>query len=1255
MPLSAIDTGLVDFVLPSMEIPRKLIEFVKHYMANGSKISAVTEKMQEPMQRIFAILRTRTGHDFSRYKQTTIQRRLQRRMSVHGLHSISQYTRLLRESEAEVKALLKDVLISVTSFFRDPEAFDVLKLNIRELINRNRGAGLRVWVPGCATGEEAYSIAILITECMDELEKHQPVQMYATDIDTDALNVARTGIYPANINADVTPGRLKRFFIKEESSYRIKKEIREKVVFAPQDFIKDPPFSKMDLICCRNLLIYLEGEVQKRMFPLLHYALKPGGLLFLGTSESVGEAADLFNILNKKWKIYQRREGVISAERLKFPASFAPAMLERESSGEPVQEVMQAKIPELSEKIFLDNYAPTFAVIDEKYRLVYVRGRTGKYLEIASGQPSLSILEMAREGLKTELASALYRATSEKKTVVHNGIHVKYNNSFQTINLTVTPLNESDMPLGLIMVVFQEAGLTIRESRAKPAAGSRKQAVELEEELRLMRQNLQSTIEELEATNEELKSANEELQSNNEELQSANEELDTSREELQSLNEELTTLNAELQDTNEQLTTANDDLRNFLNRADVAVIFLDEKLKIRRFTPAIVDVFNLRNIDVDRPLDDITSRLDYDNLVDDAREVLRTLKPGEMEVQRKDGRWYTMRIFPYLTVQNAVSGLVMTFQDIDKQKETASGLALLNQQLEDLAKFPQENPNPVLRVDRDGTIMFANPACSMLRSFKCQLGKVLPDWYRKIVTDVLDNSSSQVIETESNGRIFRLDFVPIIDVGYVNIYGLDITELKKAGTALKESQKDLNRAQAVAQTGSWRLDIQHNILLWSDENHRIFGIPIGTPMTYETFLSCVHPEDREFVDRKWTAALQGEPYDIEHRIVVGDEVKWVRERTELEFDKQGVLKGGFGTTQDITYRKKTEEKEAFQSKLLDSIEDSILATDAEGRITYWGKGTAGLLGWEPEEVIGREAASVLFSKEYRKKVEAIEQTLRSSRSWSGEITVSRRDGSTVPLLTQCTPVLDKEGKVIGAVAVGKDIAELKKVDRIKDEFIGMVSHELRTPLTVLLGAVKVARSPGLTVEELQELLGEAEHGAESLTQILNNLIELSRYEAQRLNLTTSHLDIAQLIKEIVRKEKSHLKSHRFVFDIPEKLPTVEADQLRLKQVIYNLVNNAVKYSPKATEIRISVKQQNDKSLLISVSDQGIGIAKADQDKLFQSFQRLEAAGEMAKGLGLGLLVCKRLVEAHGGKVWVESESGKGSTFRFTLPLPHQAK
>ncbi len=630
MPKSAIATGLADFVLKPEDMPKALIQFVEHTAVTGSPAKTSEKDTREPLQRIFTAIRARTGHDFSSYKKSTILRRIERRMSVHQVGNLEAYVQFLKDNENEPKALLKDFLISVTNFFRDPAAFAELKREFKETLQtKDEGAILRVWVPGCATGEEAYSIAMIVTECMGELKKNFTVQVFGTDIDAAALKIARAGLYPANIAADVSPAQLKRFFTIENGNFRINKELRDMVIFAPHDLIKDPPFSRMDLILCRNLLIYLESELQKQILPLLHYALKPGGILFLGLSETNGAAADLFTPLSKKWKIYRRREAAVVPGRLKFPSSIPTPR--RPVPGEPPPVVPAARIPAVAERIFLDRYAPTFAVIDDKYHLVYVRGKTGKYLEIASGQPSLSLLDMAREGLRTELASLLHRAAAEKKTVTAEGLRIKNNGGFQSLNLTVAPLDEPGLPAGSLLVVFQDKGAAAPEVKTARSDKNRTQVAALEEEHKLTRENLQASVEELEATNEELKSANEELQSNNEELQSSNEELDTSQEELQSVNEELTTLNAELQNNNESLTQANDDLKNFLARTDIAILFLDEELRIRSYTPASADVFKIREVDVGRPIDEISSRLAYDKLAIDARAVLRSHVAKEVE------------------------------------------------------------------------------------------------------------------------------------------------------------------------------------------------------------------------------------------------------------------------------------------------------------------------------------------------------------------------------------------------------------------------------------------------------------------------------------------------------------------------------------------------------------------------------------------------------------------------------------------------
>jgi two-component system CheB/CheR fusion protein len=1268
MPRSAIDTGLVDLVLKPEEMAEKLIQFIKHLEINGTKFGAARGEGRDPLQQVFAILRTRTGHDFSKYKRATVRRRLQRRMSVNQISDISGYAKFIRENSEESNALLKDLLISVTSFFRDPEAFEELKPHVKEIItNKPEGIDFRVWVAGCATGEEAYSMAIIISECLDELNKSVPVQMYGTDIDIDALQIGRAGMYPANIAADVTPDRLQNFFIREKEAYRVKKELREKIIFAPQNFIKDPPFSRMDLICCRNLLIYLDSEVQKTLLPLLHHALTRGGILFLGPSETTGEASDLFITLNRKWKIFQRREVVVPAERLRFPSTFTPY---REYPESAEQDVPRARILELTERIFLDRYAPTFAVIDHEYRLVCVRCRTGKYLEIASGQTDWTILDMAREGLRTELSSAIIRANAEKKKTVREGIRVKTNGESQTITLTVAPLHDPGLAPGLSMVVFQETGEAGEQASGRRGRGHRR-ATELEDELKLTKENLQNTIDELEATNEELKSANEELQSNNEELQSTNEELDTSGEELQSLNEELTTVNAELRDNNELLIRAKDDLKNFLNRTDIAIIFLDDQLNIRSYTPATTDVYNIKEIDIGRPLEDLTSRLAYSNVSDDARNVLRTVTPKEIEVQRRDGHWYTMRILPYLTVQNALGGLVISFLDIDKQKQGAAELLRLNRQLEELARFPQENPNPVMRAKKDGSILYANAACSQLEGRKYQAGETLPRQYREAIAAVLEADSPQTIEAKGKEREFTLNFVPVTKGAYVNIYGSDITSLKKAEESLREARDYLDNLINYASAP---------IVVWNPEfritrfNHAFEELTgrIATEIIGKKLDVLLPPDQRDdHLAKVRQAGKKGAHWDavevpVQHADGSVRTVLW-NSATLLAADAKTPL-STIAQGLDITERKKAqEEQERLQEVLADRLNElqTVLdnapiaiwiCRDPECRTITGNIYANKLFGVSQGTNISRTAFPAEAMFDYRVLHDGIEvksQELPAQVAATtgkpvepDEFEIIFEDGRHLYMLIGAVPLVDRAADIRGAVAVGADITEQKQQMDIKDEFIGMVSHELRTPLTVVIGALTTATDERVSKEEKEELIEEATSSAESLASILTNMLELSRYQAGRLNLERKPIRISDIAKKAAQRARRKYDTHNIILDVSDSAPDVDGDADRIEQVLYNLLENAVKYSPTGSKVRIFSRQDKE-DVVIGIRDYGTGIAPDDQQKLFEPFSRLKEGG--SSGIGLGLVVCKRLVEAHGGRIWVESIPGQGSTFLFTIP------
>ena len=673
MPRSAIATGMADYVASAQELPAKLIQYTAHLPTIAEKRVSAEEEPASALGKVFVLLRAHGGNDFSCYKRSTINRRIERRMGVHQFNSLARYVRFLQENPQEVELLHKELLIGVTNFFRDPGMYDFLKEKVvpQWLQTRAAQGPLRVWNPGCSTGEETYSLAIVLKECLEglKLEEIPTIQIFATDIDQEAIDKARRGKFPAGVATDVSAGRLQRFFVQEDEGYRIKKEVRDLVVFAAQNILVDPPFTKVDILCCRNLLIYVNVETQKKLLPLMHYALNPGGLLVLGSAESTSGFSHLFSPLDKKWKVFQRIE-VATRPGIEMPASLSPR--ERpatviEKGKEPDMDILYA-----AQRGLLDGYGPPAVVVNSEGDIIYVSGRVGKYLEPPSGKVNHNVFAMAREGLREELGVAIHNASTHKTSFTARSVKVKSNGGSTTIDLTVKPLADPAAPRGLLMVVFEETaaeqphGATAKESAP---LGAMVPPHELEEELRHTRERLQTTIEEMQTAQEELRATNEELQSNNEELQSTNEELNSSKEELQSLNEEMQTVNAELQTKMAELSQSNSDMKNLLNGIEIATIFLDNNLAVKRFTPEADSIVHLVAGDIGRPLGHFATNLKYDRLVKDAKAVLDRLVSKEAQVESKDGHWYNMRILPYRSADNAIDGVVLTFADITAMKQ----------------------------------------------------------------------------------------------------------------------------------------------------------------------------------------------------------------------------------------------------------------------------------------------------------------------------------------------------------------------------------------------------------------------------------------------------------------------------------------------------------------------------------------------------------------------------------------------------------
>jgi two-component system CheB/CheR fusion protein len=675
MPKSAIDAGACDIVAPAAELPHRILQVTAKHAVAAPTFPFTGEDSEQSLNTILNLLRERSKHDLTLYKLSTVKRRVERRMGVHGLDTVTAYGRFAQENPQELDLLFKELLIGVTSFFRDPPLWQELKDAVLPalLAGRTPGTPLRAWVVGCSTGEEAYSLAMVFREVADAQPNPDvwALQIFASDVNADAIAAARSGQFSAKIAAEVPPERLSRFFNAQGDGFLIRQEIRQTILFAQHDVILDPPFTRLDILSCRNLMIYFNATLQQRLLPLFHYVLRPGGVLVLGESETVGRSLSLFTPLDSESRIYRRSGTAAVAGNVDFPVNRRWSLrTTAQESDVPHPLNRSTDLQTLADQVLLQEFSPPAVLVNERGDVVYINGHTGKYLEPAAGKANWNIHVMARPAIRAQLAAAVRQALHEKKRIELHGLRLEEDLQ-STLDVTVQPLGESLE--GMAMIVFRDIAMPPpTATRRRRAAGS--VDPEISEDLARAREEIRALRLEMHASQDELQSANEELQSTNEELQSANEELTTSKEESQSMNEELQTINAELHSKLDDLALAQSDMQNLLNSTDIATLFLDNALNVRRFTEHITRIVQLREGDIGRPLSDLASTLIYPQLHADAKETLRTLAFSEKQIATTDAHWYTVRIMPYRTVANVIQGVVITFVDITAAKELESRL-----------------------------------------------------------------------------------------------------------------------------------------------------------------------------------------------------------------------------------------------------------------------------------------------------------------------------------------------------------------------------------------------------------------------------------------------------------------------------------------------------------------------------------------------------------------------------------------------------
>ncbi|TLP82197.1 chemotaxis protein CheB [Maribacter sp. ACAM166] len=706
MPRAAIKSVAVDIIASANELPSKLLSITKTILRNTD----TPEIEDSSLEKIIILLRIQTGNDFSQYKKKTLYRRIERRMGVHQIDKISSYVRYLQETPLEIEILFKELLIGVTNFFRDGAVWNLLRDKVLPTMftELKHGQKLRAWIPGCSTGEEAYTWAIIFKEAIEKIKptKNLTLQLFATDLDIGAINIARKGVYSDNIIADVSEDRLNRFFVKTENQFRVNAEIREMVVFAAQNIIKDPPFTKLDILSCRNMLIYMEKDLQKKLVSLFHYSLNHRGILLLGSAETKGENNNLFTTVDSKLHIYQSTSAPKSEELFDFPSAFADTKKKYPKNRELTN--VPDNIKNLADDLLLQQFSPASVLASNLGEILYLTGNTGKYLTPAAGKASMNIFTMARTGLDIELPSAFRKVLQNYEKLILPNIKVGTNGGTQIVTITIQQIETPLALKGKIMVAFSDVPIEKQESVLQKIDTSKGTVLqsEFKQEIQRLNVELQTTHEEMQTSQEELKSTNEELQSSNEELQSANEELTTSKEEMQSLNEELHTVNAELLSKIDDSVNVTNDMNNLLNSSEIATLFLDKKMNIRQFTVHAAKIFKVRKSDIGRHYTDLANNLQYPEMLHDAKEVLRTLMFVEKTISSTEGLYYTIRIMPYRTFDDKIEGLVITFIDITKAKKIE--IALLETQSV-LKSFIGKVPGVIIGLSSNGELIEFNP------------------------------------------------------------------------------------------------------------------------------------------------------------------------------------------------------------------------------------------------------------------------------------------------------------------------------------------------------------------------------------------------------------------------------------------------------------------------------------------------------------------------------------------------------------------
>ena len=1280
MPRSVMDTLTPDYIVPCATMGTLLQKLSKRVKPDTE---IVTSEDDHLMQKIFVTLQQRTGHDFSAYKKTTVSRRIEKRLLANHLKDLKSYEAFLESNEGEASALLGDLLISVTSFFRDPEAFFYLQENVLPAILQQvpDREPVRIWVPACATGEEAYTLAMLLLELKSSKNLTQEFQIFATDIDRGALEFARAGRYSADSVEGVPTALLAKYFTHVDGVYQVKPMLRELCLFSEHNLIKDPPFSKLHLISCRNLFIYWEPTLQNKVVQIFHYALVPNGVLFLGAADGINQSIDSFETIDKKSKLFRKlnktykKHYSLSMNNTKTPPLQSAQFAEKTAAPD-------RNLTKIVGTNLLNNFAPPAVVINEKSEIIFYSGQTGNFFESPTGAPTTNIFDLILRPLRPALHTLIFKAVKEKQEVGHPALPYELNGSKQVVNLTVKPLQE----LGdFYLIVFQAVPITQKQSEALALSqipGQDFFVQQLEAELKETKEHLQRTIE-------QVKSSNEELLSINEELQAANEELQTSKEELQSTNEELETVNAEVTHKVEELDLANSHLRNYFANTHVPILFLDHELRIQKFTPTTSKIFRLIPSDIGRNISDIVSSLDDKNLIAKIKQVLESLHTIEEEVATKDkSAHYLLRITPYRPTVSTIGGVVLTLADVTEVKKVQSLLTESYNQTIDIldsmgdAFFALDSEWRITRTNRKHEELSKITKDQMIGKGFWDLfpeAKTTSSKYHQNYTRAMDErvSTSFVDHYAPLDLWTEVNVFPTSDGGIAVLYRDISLRVQSERLILAEKHKfeaifeDSASSMALLRGEEFVFEKANSNYLGLMGYRDIIGKPLlealpelrGQP--FHQLMKDVYSTGVPFVATDMLARLVREkgkePEDVYFDFTYSRVL-------DGEGHPYGIYIHAIDVTQKVLSKRLIEEA---QGKLTIALRSAHMGTwdlEPQTNKVRWSDRTNELFGVEPTDTLPLEKALKQIHPHDADRVRiAIAQALDPSGNgdYKIEYRTLKEDGDYrwLSLMGQ-TYFMDTEagrvamnfsGVVFDVTEQKKAEAELIRAVQSRDEFLSIASHELKTPLTSLKMQSQLRKRYAMkgdtehfTKEKLIAMAKNDEDQINRINRLIDDMLDITRINSGKLSITHEDVEVCELVTEVVGRftDQATKTGSTITIDACENF-IGSWDRFRVDQVITNLLTNALKYGAGNP---ISVKAfRRDGWAIIQVKDQGIGISKSDQMRIFGQFERAIHKNEIS-GLGLGLYIVKQIVESHRGRILVESELTLGSTFTVELPL-----